>query len=383
MATAAVRRAAVACRWIDGVSGATTYILEKTRRFAAAGWEIHLYGERLDLDRIQEAGGIPHRILGWPWGSILKRRIFAWSFERAVRGIPFDLIEGHGDILAQDVLMLHNCVHAAHEAVHGEPLPASSGVGRIHDRILRENRFRLLIANSDLMKQEIVRRFGVPTAKIETVYPGFDLRRFNAEDREALGGPMRHGLGVGKAEILIGLVTSGDFQKRGVDIFIRSLARLNPEVRGRVHGVVVGKENRLEDYRRLAREAGLGPKMHFVPATTHVERCYHALDIFFYPARYEEFGLSVQEAMACGAPVLTSRRVGASELLGEAGCPMLLDNPDEEAFCARLEELIAQPEMRRRWAQAGIIAVKDNTWDRNFQRIHGLYEALIGPKGTA
>jgi hypothetical protein len=56
---------------------------------------------------------------------------------------------------------------------------------------------------------------------------------------------------------------------------------------------------------------------------------------------------------------------------------MLLDNPDEEAFCARLEELIARPEMRRGWAQAGIAAVKDNTWDRNFQRVHGLYESLI------
>src|SRR5262245_54949495 len=118
-----VKRVAVACRWIDGVSGATTYILERTRRFARIGWDVPLFGERLDLRRIREAGGIPHLLRGWPWGSFVKRRFFAWRFDRAIDGPNFDLIEGHGDILAQDVLVLHNCVHAAHETVHGVPLP--------------------------------------------------------------------------------------------------------------------------------------------------------------------------------------------------------------------------------------------------------------------
>ena len=191
---------------------------------------------------------------------------------------------------------------------------------------------------------------------------------------------MRRELGVGEKDILVGLITSGDFQKRGVDIFIRSLARMNPELRKNVRGLVVGKENHLELYRTLAQQAGLGDRIRFLEPTPQVERCYHALDIFAYPARYEEFGLSVQEAMACGVPVLTSRRVGAVELLGRAGGSMLLENPEESAFAARLEELIAQPDMRRQWSETGMKATKGNTWDRNFQQIQKLYESLLQKK---
>lgn len=371
-----IKRIAVACRWLNGFGGTTTGILERTRRLSREGWEVHFFAERIEPERAREAGGIPHRLWGWPWGKHWKRRFFAWNFERAA-GTRYDLVEGHGDTLSQDVLALHNCVHAAHEAIFGAPLPADSSVGRLHERILREDRFQRLIANSRLMKEELTRRFNLSPKKIDVVYPGFESLQFQRKDREIFGRQKREELGVREGELLIGLVTSGDFKKRGVDLFIQALAGLRPELRSKVNGLVVGKEKRLSDYQRMAQQANLGDRILFLPAAPKVQQIYHALDVFLYPALYEEFGQSVQEAMACGLPVLTSRRVGAAELLEKAGKDVVLERPETTLFTRKLETLMESSDLRRQWGDLSAAAVQENDWDVNFKRTREIYDSLL------
>jgi UDP-glucose:(heptosyl)LPS alpha-1,3-glucosyltransferase len=144
-----------------------------------------------------------------------------------------------------------------------------------------------------------------------------------------------------------------------------------------MRAIVIGKERRMDSFRNLARDLGIGARVRFLPPSPDVQRFYHALDVFVYPAFFEEFGQSVQEAMACGVPVLTSTRVGAAELLNREGRDMLLDAPDEDLLAWRLEELIVRPELRRRWGEASAVAARENTWDRNFRRTCELYEALL------
>lgn len=361
---------AIASRQVSGVTGTTTTILEHARRLAARGAEVHVYGDDLDAGRIRSSGARPQRILNWFFGSYFKRRFFNWRLERALAGRGFDLVWGHGDSLSQDVLSLHNCVHAAYEAVHGKALPKDSSVGRFHGQILTEQKFSLLIANSRLMKDEVIRRFGVPGEKVRVVYPGHDPERFRPQDRARLGLELRRRLGLTGADLLVGMITSGDFTKRGVSIFLAALSRLAADTKKKISAVVVGSESRLARYRQLAGETGLGPRVHFLPPVAQVERCYHALDIYVHPALYEEFGQSVQEAMACGVPVLTSARVGASELLSNLGPEargLVQEKPEAEALGWELQNLIDQASLRARYAEQGTLACRANTWDENFK----------------
>lgn len=376
--SAGPRKLAAASRIADGVTGTTTTILEHTRRLAALGWEVHVYGEAVDEARVLQAGGIPRTLLGLPWGGYVKRRVFSWQFERAVRGMDYDIVWGHGDTLEQDVLSLHNCVHLAHEKVHGEPLPSGSGVGKLHAELLRDRHFRVLIANSELMKRDVETRFGVPADMIRVIRPGFNPSRFRPQDWP-LGGPLRRELGLGEGELLVGLVTSGDFSKRGVGTFLRALGRLAPDLRGRVHALVVGRERDIEPYRRLAAQAGMGERARFLVPRPEVERIYHALDLLVHPALLEEFGQSVQEAMACGVPVVTSSEVGASELLaqGSEARRLLLARPEEGGIASVLEKTLVDPALRRRLAEDGIQACRENTWDRNFDATLKVYEGLL------
>lgn len=364
-------RIAIACRQVAGVTGTTTGILEHCRRLSALGWAVDVYGERLDEERVRAAGAAPRRLWRLPWGGYAKRALFSWLFDRAAARGGYDLLWGHGDTLRQDVLSLHNCVHAAHEAVRGRPAP-EAGVARLHGRILRERRFKLLIANSELMRREVVSRFGVPEDSVVVVRPGYDEGRFRAEDKARLRGPARRELGVGEGELLVGLITSGDFLKRGVGTFLSALARLPQGLRERLRALVVGRESRLGPYRRAA-ELALPGRVIFREPRPDVAPMYHALDLYVHPALYEEFGQSVQEAMACGVPALTSARVGASELLREGA----LAAPDELPLAEGMRALLSDEALRARRAAEGLAACRANTWETNFRATLACLERLL------
>jgi UDP-glucose:(heptosyl)LPS alpha-1,3-glucosyltransferase len=231
-------RLALASRRVKGLSGAVRLILEEARAAAAAGWDVDVYSEKIDAEAVSAAGAKPLQIARWPWGSWVKRRAFATLAGRAARG--HDVIHGHGDLLEQDLLSLHNCVHAAFEATTGRPLPESDAVGRLHAIQLTEGRFKLLAANSKLMKDDVVRRFGVPQEKTEVVYPGFDPKRFRPVDRALLGAGLRAELGLAAGQPLFGLITSGDFEKRGLTPFLRAFAAVAREV-PTARALVVGR----------------------------------------------------------------------------------------------------------------------------------------------
>ena len=215
-----------------------------------------------------------------------------------------------------------------------------------------------------------MRRFGVPGEMIQVIYPGHDPERF----KPGSPGPLRERLGVREGEVLVGLITSGDFTKRGVGVFLGAVWLLAPSAKERLRVLIVGRESRLGPYKRLAAETGLGERVQFMEPRPDVESYYRALDVYVHPALYEEFGQSAQEAMACGIPVLATRRVGASELFKDQS--LLLDKPEPESLARALEKLILDPAERRRLGQAGIEACRGNTWEANFKATFQLVSGL-------
>jgi UDP-glucose:(heptosyl)LPS alpha-1,3-glucosyltransferase len=367
------KRVAVAARRVEGLSGAARMIIEHARRLSRRDWEVHVFAEKLDKSSLLEAGAVPHWVPAWPWGSWMKRRAFAAAAEGMTK--KFDLVHGHGDLLDQDVLSLHNCVHAAHEAVHGSPLPASDAVGRMHALQLEGGRFRALVANSELMKADVTRRFRVPPEKIRVIYPGFDSCRFNPGGRTDFGGVTRAELGVKAGELLYGLVTSGDFEKRGLKAFLRAfaaVARRRPEARA----LVVGKESRPGPYLALARELGIADRVVLRDPVPEVWRFYHALDVYVHPAKWEEFGMSVLEALACGLPVVTGASVGAAELLTGEARDFVLADPSGAALEAAMLSF-ADADKRVRVGASGPAAALPCAWDRGAAALFDLYESLI------
>ena len=88
---------------------------------------------------------------------------------------------------------------------------------------------------------------------------------------------------------------------------------------------------------------------------------YRRCAVFAYPSLGEGFGLPVLEAMAAGAPVLTSDRSSLPEVGGDAAA--YCDPTDEAAIAAALRALLEDPARRAQLAAAGPLRAAEFSWD--------------------
>jgi glycosyltransferase involved in cell wall biosynthesis len=82
-------------------------------------------------------------------------------------------------------------------------------------------------------------------------------------------------------------------------------------------------------------------------------------ELVCYPSLGEGFGLPVLEAMACGAPVLTTRRLALPEVGGDA---VAYAEPDAEALATALGELLSDPAALAALRKAGPARASRFTW---------------------
>lgn len=84
--------------------------------------------------------------------------------------------------------------------------------------------------------------------------------------------------------------------------------------------------------------------------------------VFAFPSLYEGFGLPVLEAMACGAPVVTSTRSSLPEIVGDAA--VTVEPTDASALARGLAAILDDPGFSARLSERGIIRARQFTWRR-------------------
>ncbi|MCS7050659.1 MAG: glycosyltransferase family 4 protein, partial [Thermomicrobium sp.] len=101
---------------------------------------------------------------------------------------------------------------------------------------------------------------------------------------------------------------------------------------------------------------------------------YSAAAVFVFPSLYEGFGLPVLEAMACGVPVVTSRRGSLAEIAG----PALVCDPLDVADIARAIETARLPAARETLIAAGRTHAARFTWTYTAQQTLAVLCEVLG-----
>jgi glycosyltransferase involved in cell wall biosynthesis len=133
------------------------------------------------------------------------------------------------------------------------------------------------------------------------------------------------------------------------------------------------------DWRPLAASFGIADKVICTQiGETDLPAMYSGAACFAFTSLYEGFGLTPIEAMACGAPVVSSDRTSLPEVVGSAG--LLADPTDVEAFGSAMVRVLTQPEYAEDLRLRGLARASQFTWDQVAVETSTLYADLAGTR---
>ncbi len=168
-------------------------------------------------------------------------------------------------------------------------------------------------------------------SKIYYCSQAVDNEWWASKSRESSPKEFRASLGLkGRVFLVVGRLIEG----KGVDLFLKAWASLDPKITSTNSILIVGDGDKKMELESLAD--GLGIKnISFVGNRSREELpvVYASSDVFVFPSLVDVWGMVVNEAMACGLPVLGSRYAGATiELVSDSKNGETIDPLDIPSF---------------------------------------------------
>ncbi|MDQ3706776.1 MAG: glycosyltransferase family 4 protein [Chloroflexota bacterium] len=241
---------------------------------------------------------------------------------------------------------------------------------------------RLIMADSDASRTDIIKVLKVPPRKVRTVYLG--MERHPDYTREELDEVRaRHGLPEAYAFYL------GGFDRRkNVPLLLRAWRAVADQVRRdggdvptlAIAGGVPEPGGIVPNVRGQARALGFDGKdspVRFLGRVSEEDkpRLMSAARLFVYPSACEGFGLDPLEAMSVGCPVVSSSGGSLREVVGDGG--LLLPPNDEAALTAAIVPAWRDPALRQALSERGKQQAARFTWQRTAEQTLSIYEEVM------
>jgi UDP-glucose:(heptosyl)LPS alpha-1,3-glucosyltransferase len=254
-------------------------------------------------------------------------RIWRCDVYRAGDGVHRAWLERRNAVAGplQKLSRLLNRKHSATLSLE-ESLFAKAGAGRV-------------IANSGMVKEEIVRIYGFPGEKIDVVYNGVPLQSLQRGEQDRLS--TRKALGLGEQDVAVLFAGSG-WERKGLRFAIDAVERA-----GHARLLLAGRG----DSRRFSSS-----RVQFLGVVREMPSLYAAADIFLLPTIYDPFSNACLEALAAGRPVITTRGNGFAEIIENARHGTIIDDPQDIEAIAEALRFWSDP-ARRAQAQAENLAL--------------------------
>jgi mannosylfructose-phosphate synthase len=382
--------------------GQVVYVLRLSESLARLGYRVDIMTRRFEGQPQIEAINDRVRIVRIPAGGreLIRKEwmcdVIPEFVDNAMRfieshNLSYTSISSHywdaglaGDGLSRRLGVGH--VHTPHsigswkrDSMAGEPADLEREYNfarRIRDERAIYQAANAIVATTPQQREILVQgEYDVPADKVVVVPPGFDDTQYfpvSAATRLAL----KREAGVsGQLVLAVGRVADN----KGYDLLLRAM----PTVLARVPAARLmlaigsteptpGEIQQVDELKRLASELGIADRVLFRDyiADEDLADVYRSADVFALSSRYEPFGMTAVEAMACGTPVVMTTEGGLWEMV-TWGMDALYANPlDAEAFGHAIATVLLYPRIATQLSTSGSQRARSSfTWNGVAQQL--------------
>ncbi|KAA0888450.1 glycosyltransferase family 4 protein [Pusillimonas sp. ANT_WB101] len=228
---------------------------------------------------------------------------------------------------------------------------------------------------SDYVRSYLISR-GVPEQHVATIYSPIVLPPLVEHST------LRDELGLSNDDIVVGCVAVMR-AKKGHRTLIDAIRPLMAD-RPQLHLVLVGSGSpTFEQVQAYVAQLGLQSRIHMLGTRRDVPNLLAGCNLFALATEQEASGTVYVEAQAAGLPVVGTRVGGVAEMMREDVTGLLVPAKDVAALTAALQQLVDDPQLRRRMGQAGYRMVREEgvfSTERLAERTESVYRKWLGER---
>ena len=385
--------------------GQVVYVLELAIALAKEGHKVDIYTRWFDKSRkqIDPVPGHPDvrviRIPAGPWEFIPKEYIYEVLPELSSNMIQFikdqnleyDLFHGHyvdAGIVTLDVAKALNkpAFFTAHSLgawkkadMGGDPEEMEKKYNfehRIKEEIRIFNSVNAHALTSNVQKEKLKELYELSPSNIHILPPGVDIHTFRIPTEEEDNKPSD------LPKNYIFCLSRIDANK-GHDLLLHAFDIASKELED-VHLVIGGgspdpKQREIDIYnnmKKIIKEKEI-ERVHiigYVPEDKLVQY-YQQAQLFVLPSTFEPFGMTSQEAMACGKPVIASKFGGIRQIIEHNKNGLLINPKDSQEFADAIIYTMKNKEKRDNMGlEANKIIVEEYSWEAMAEKHINFYK---------
>lgn len=205
-----------------------------------------------------------------------------------------------------------------------------------------------IIANSEAVRQYLLKRGGLDADKVVTIYNGVNFERFRTPCDPRL---RRSELGIGDDVVLAGCLARIEPAKDHGTL-LQAMALISNRL-PKLHLALIGGGSEEDRLKHMARDLGIGERVHFVGFRTDAAEWLQSVDISILSSVKEGLSNTVLESMAAGKAVVATDVGGNAEVIVENETGFLVPSRSPAELGAALARVASSPEMMASFGKAG------------------------------
>ena len=264
--------------------------------------------------------------------------------------------------------------------IHATENGRNSGIHNDTQRYINDSEWLLtyesseVIVNSNFMKNDIQRIFGLPYDKITVVPNGVNLNNFEQVERDY---DFRRQYAADNEKII--LYVGRLVYEKGIQNLIGAMPKILQNYND-AKLVVAGRGGMLDELKAEAEYLGIANKVYFVGYcdSKKVQKMYKCADVAVFPSTYEPFGIVALEGMLSGVPTVVSDVGGLNEIVEHGVNGMKAYAGNSNSIADSILSLLFDAKLGDTVSRNAVKKVKElYNWNKIAQDTYYVYEQAI------